>query len=114
MNTSTGLKVVCCVKECKKVLQEGPGGNVSHGLCEACSTKMLWLEGVNQEELTDFIEKHKEVQVDDTKTRCCNVFYNYRANLINYEEFKRRLKVIDDELETKQTSLKLKEKEKKP
>ena len=50
--------------------------------------------------------------MDDTKTRCCNVFYDYRGNLIDYDEFKRRLKVIDDEIETKQTSLTLKEKEK--
>lgn len=59
-----GLKVVCCEKECKKVMQEGPDDNVSHGLCEACSTKMLWQAGVNQEEITDFINRHKEAAVE--------------------------------------------------
>lgn len=49
--------------------------------------------------------------MDCLRVRCAKVFYDYRANLINYEEFKRRLKVIDDEFTTKQTSLKLKEKE---
>jgi hypothetical protein len=51
--------------------------------------------------------------MDSLKVRCATVFYDYRANLINYEEFKRRLKVIDDELESKQTSFTLKSKEKK-
>ena len=51
---------------------------------------------------------------NDTKTRCATLFYDYKANLIDYEEFKRRLKVIDDEITLKQTSLKLKEKEVKP
>ena len=64
MDTTTGLKVVCCIKECGKILQEGPNDNVSHGLCEACSTKMLWHAGLSQEELTDFIETHKEVAIE--------------------------------------------------
>ena len=51
--------------------------------------------------------------MDCLKTRCTTVFYDYRANLITYEEFKRRLKVIDDEIKTKQLNLKLK-KEVKP
>ena len=61
MANDTGLKVVCCIEECKKVLQEGPDDNVSHGYCEACSTKMLWLRGLSQEDLTEFINDHKEV-----------------------------------------------------
>jgi len=50
---SDDIKVICC--ECKKVLKPGPDDNVSHGLCEACSTKMLWLDGLKEKELTDFI-----------------------------------------------------------
>ena len=49
--------------------------------------------------------------MDCLKTKCTTVFYDYRANLINYEEFKRRLNVIDEEVETKQVNLKLKKKE---
>ena len=49
--------------------------------------------------------------MDCLKTRCCRVFYDYRANLINYEEFKRRLKVIDEEVESKQLNLTLKKTE---
>lgn len=52
--------------------------------------------------------------MDCLKTRCTTVFYDYRADLINYEEFKRRLKVIDDEVETKQINLPLNKKEIKP
>ena len=51
--------------------------------------------------------------MDCLKTRCSTVFHDYRANLINYEEFKRRLKVIDDEFKTKQLNLTLNKKEKK-
>ena len=64
MGNDARLKVVCSVEECKKVLQEGPDDNVSHGYCEACSTKMLWQEGISQEELTEFIETHKEVNIE--------------------------------------------------
>ncbi len=49
--------------------------------------------------------------MDDTKTRCLKVFHAYDADLIDYAEFKRRLKVIDDEIKTKQTNLPLKKKE---
>ena len=52
--------------------------------------------------------------MDDTKTQCFKVFHAYDADLIDYAEFKRRLKAIDDEIETKQTNLPLKEKEIKP
>jgi len=52
--------------------------------------------------------------MDDLKTRYTTVFYDYRANLIDYAEFKRRLKVIDDEIETKQLNLTLKKREMKP
>ena len=45
--------------------------------------------------------------MDCLRVRCAKVFYDYRANLINYEEFKRRLKVIDDEIKTKQLALDL-------
>lgn len=51
--------------------------------------------------------------MDCLKTQCCKVFYDYRGNLINYEEFKRRLKIIDEEFKSKQLNLTLKEKEKK-
>ena len=54
-----GFKVICC--ECKKVLKKGPDDNVSHGYCEACSTKMLWMDGVEGEELTKFINRHEKV-----------------------------------------------------
>ena len=52
--------------------------------------------------------------MDCLKTRCTTVFYDYRANLIDYEEFKKRLKVIDDEPKTKQLNLTLKKKEVTP
>ena len=45
--------------------------------------------------------------MDCLKTRCTTVFYDYRANLIDYTEFKRRMKVIDDEIKNKQGSLEL-------
>lgn len=51
--------------------------------------------------------------MDCTKIRCLKVFHAYRDDDIDYTEFKRRLKVIDDEIETKQLNLKLK-KEIKP
>lgn len=49
--------------------------------------------------------------MDDTRLRCANIFYAYRARIISYEEFKGLIKVIDDEVENKQTSLPLKKKE---
>lgn len=64
VDTNKGLKVVCCVKECKKVLREGPDDNVSHGYCEPCATKMLWKAGVSQEKITEFVNKHKETVVE--------------------------------------------------
>ena len=45
---------------CKKVMREGPNDNVTHGICEPCSTKMLWLDGLSETELTDFINMMKE------------------------------------------------------
>ena len=54
-----GLKVICC--ECKKVLKPGPDDNVSHGYCEACSVKFMWMGGLNREELTDIVNKREEV-----------------------------------------------------
>ena len=59
---SKGLKVVCC--ECKKVLTEGPDDNVSHGYCPACSVKMLWQAGIDQTEITDFVNKREEIAVE--------------------------------------------------
>lgn len=52
--------------------------------------------------------------MDCIKVRCFQINNDYQANLIDYEEFKRRLKVIDDEIKIKQPSLELKLKEKKP
>ena len=52
--------------------------------------------------------------MDDTRLRCANIFYAYRAHIISYEEFKELIKVIDNEIENKQSSLPLKEKEIKP
>jgi len=54
---SDDIKVIC--SECKKVLKHVPDANVSHGYCKPCAIKFLWLEGVSQEELTEFA---KEVQ----------------------------------------------------
>ena len=45
---------------CKKVMREGPEDNITHGICEPCSTKMLWLDGLSEEELTGFINMMKE------------------------------------------------------
>ena len=47
------MKTVCCI--CGKVLKDGPDELVSHGHCQPCNTKWLWLAGLDQEELTDFI-----------------------------------------------------------
>lgn len=57
-----GLKVMCC--ECKKVLTEGPDDNVSHGYCDPCSIKFLWMGGLSQEELTDVVSKREEVTIE--------------------------------------------------
>ena len=58
------------------------------------------------------LSKHESAR--RVRTRCFKAFHAYRDNEIDYAELKRRLKVIDDELKTKQTSLKLKEKGEKP
>lgn len=58
MSETATLKVVCC--ECKIVIEPSPDDNVSHGYCRPCSTKMLWLSGLNQKELTGFTNMMKE------------------------------------------------------
>ena len=58
------LKIVCCIKECRKVLQEGSDDNVSHTYCEPCAAKFLWLDGFSQKELTEFANRHKETAVE--------------------------------------------------
>ena len=45
---------------CKKIVKEGPEDNITHGICEPCSTKMLWLKGIPEEELTGFLNMMKE------------------------------------------------------
>ena len=45
------LKVVCGI--CKKTTTPGPDDNVSHGECEPCSTKKMWLGGVPEAEITE-------------------------------------------------------------
>ena len=50
-------------------------------------------------------------EADKIKPKCLKVFHAYRNNEIDYEEFKRRLKVIDDEIENKQEKLPLNKKE---
>ena len=45
---------------CKKVMREGPEDNVTHGICEPCSIKMLWQEGVPEKDLTEFVEEMKD------------------------------------------------------
>ena len=62
MDNNTILKVICC--ECKKVLKEGPDDNVSHTYCEPCAAKFLWLDGLSQEELSKFANRHKEASVE--------------------------------------------------
>ncbi|MCK5601329.1 hypothetical protein KAR91_05665 [Candidatus Pacearchaeota archaeon] len=49
--------------------------------------------------------------MDCIKTCCANVWYDYRANIIDYEEFKERLKIVDKEFKTKQLNLTLNKKE---
>lgn len=46
------LKVVCSL--CKKTIEFGPDDNVSHGECEPCCTKKMWLKGVPEKDLTEF------------------------------------------------------------
>ena len=45
------LRVVCGV--CKEVIKEGPEDNLSHGICEPCATKRMWLGGVSETEITE-------------------------------------------------------------
>ena len=52
------MKIVCCI--CKKVLKAGPDKPVSHGHCLPCNTKWLWLAGLGQNELTDFVRGQDE------------------------------------------------------
>ena len=52
--------------------------------------------------------------MDCVKVRCAQIFYNYRALIITKEELDRRIEEIAKEIETKQLSLTLKKKEKKP
>ena len=52
--------------------------------------------------------------MDCVKVRCFKIYNDYAANLINHEELKKRVKVIKDETESKQTSLPLKTREIKP
>ena len=47
----------------------------------------------------------------DKKTRYLKVYHAYRDNEISYEEFKRRLNILDDEFKTKQGNLPLKKRE---
>lgn len=53
------LKVICSY--CKKILKPGPDDNISDGICEPCSTKMLWQSGFNEKDLTEFVNRHEEV-----------------------------------------------------
>ena len=59
------MKIVCCI--CKKVLRAGPDDKVSHGHCDPCSTKFLWLNGLEQNELTDFIEAQNKKKGGDSE-----------------------------------------------
>ena len=58
---SAELKVVCSY--CKKVVREGPNDNVTHGQCKPCQDKFLWLIGLSQKELTEFINKRNQKEV---------------------------------------------------
>ena len=58
MNETATLKVICSY--CKTVIRPGPDDSISHGQCEPCSTKMLWLEGLPEKEITGFINMMKE------------------------------------------------------
>lgn len=51
------MLVICC--ECKAIIKYGPPKPISHGYCEACSAKLLWLDGLSRKELTDFVNKMK-------------------------------------------------------
>jgi hypothetical protein len=52
MNT---LKVICA--DCKKVIKDGPDVNISHGQCDPCQDKFLWIEGLSEKELSNFINE---------------------------------------------------------
>ena len=41
---------------CNKVMEEGPEDNITHGICEPCATKMLWMKGASEKDLTEFNE----------------------------------------------------------
>ena len=58
MGEAATLKVICSY--CKTVIQPGPDNNTSHGECEPCCTKKLWLAGLSEPELTGFINMMKE------------------------------------------------------
>ena len=47
---------------CKKILKPGKPDNISHGICEPCAAKMLWLDGLNIKELTTFVNRLKGVK----------------------------------------------------
>lgn len=44
---------------CKKILKQGKPGKISHGICEPCADKQLWLEGLSVKELTAFVNRLK-------------------------------------------------------
>lgn len=63
---SERLTAVCA--ECKKVLYQGQlsltDPYISHGQCKSCQDKFLWQAGLEQEELTEFINKRNQKEGD--------------------------------------------------
>jgi hypothetical protein len=50
------VRTICAI--CKKVIKEGlEKKNPSHGHCDSCNTKWLWLGGLPEKDLTEFIEE---------------------------------------------------------
>ena len=56
------MLTICC--ECKRIIKFESPKPISHGYCELCPAKMLWEGGLNQEEITAFINKHKEPAIE--------------------------------------------------
>ena len=53
------VRTICAI--CKKVMEEGrEKKDPSHGHCDPCNTKWLWLAGLSETELTGFTNMMKE------------------------------------------------------
>lgn len=59
-----GERITAVCGHCKKVLYQGllslNDPRISHGQCKPCQEKFLWQAGLNQEELTEFINERNQ------------------------------------------------------